>query len=567
MELLKHKKLNHLMAELNRKKPLLATNVTQELQMTLTVPAVVLAKQLTEFAPDLLKQKKVKVIVAGAAFNEAMNKSRCYYLLNTLLNTNIEWEIYLIGNEVAEVPPLHVIDVTKHYKNEPVTVHVRPLMLEEALAEIGKPDLLVLNHPGFESHYEDWFLSDDGIDKCLLAGVPIVGCSYGTDEIQIDSFYVDAFGLELKDKVNALYLDMSREPPRGIEVPQSIVEGANSGMMDWGRTIWSMTARGERVDQDGEKLGFIADMNTVRSSINMYLMASGTITMPYECYEQYVRWHDKRRIMRVYGQYSFDMTGGFIFDEETQQVMNNDVELDTTDFDMANLSIHDKLVMMTTVYQEYIAEFAEEGSEEGIELDEEMFEALGEMFGGSEVLKKMLDGDSGDGMQGIDINEMFGFQGNKELTEREEKIAELAHNKDVNALKDYSSDVLKDFTDETHKNLVHIAAEYDSVDLLKFAIESGVSLKEVDGDSYGVLDICSESPVSMSVLTYLLSNNLVPDLINRQDPRGFTAIHRAADSGSQEAFDLLKSHGADPSIAAISGLSASDVAKYAFSIQ
>ena len=156
MDLLKNKKLNHLVSELNRKKPYLAESINLKLQMALTVPAVLLAKQIKEYAPEVLDKEEVTVIVAGAAFNEIMNKCRSYYLLNTLLNTNIKWNIFLIGNETAAEQPPHYYNITKHYKDEPVSIELSTAMLGPALDMFGMPDVLELNHPGLESHYESW---------------------------------------------------------------------------------------------------------------------------------------------------------------------------------------------------------------------------------------------------------------------------------------------------------------------------------------------------------------------------------------------------------------------------
>lgn len=569
MNLLNHKKLNHLVSELNRKKPHLVGSLNLKQQMMLSVPAVLLAKQIKEFTPELLEQDEVTVIVAGAAFHETMNKCRSFYLLNSLLNTNITWKIYLIGNETASEQPPHNFEVTKHFAKEPVSIELSEAMLGPSLDRFGLPDILVMNHPGFESHYQDWLINDDGLNRCLKASVPIVGCSYGTDEIQIDSFYADAFGLTLKHTFNGLFLDMSPKSSLQMSVPESMLRGANSGMMDWGKTIWKIDPAIDGTVPNNEKLDYIRDMDIVRSAVNRYLMLSGTISEPYECYDQYIRWQDGRRILRVYANYSLDITNGLIFDEESNQVMNDDVELDCSDVpNMNNLTIHDKLVLMTQAFQNYVSDNLDDGGVDEIdalsESDMTEIESHNDLFSDSELVESMLGGLLGPEMEGVTVNDIFGFRDTKELSLEDEEITNLAHTRDVQALDKYPTDVLARFTDEDHKNLIHIAAAYDDLELLNFAMKRGVPMNAVDRDNYSVLDICCEAPTSLQVMKYLLENGLVKELVNRQDPRGFTAIYRAVDSGSKEAFDLLLEYGADPSVKAVNGFSAQYLADRIF---
>lgn len=546
MSLLSNKKLKHVIAALNRPMPVFSPSPKMEMQEILLAKVILLACQISKIAPEILdKEGTIKVLLSGTGFPENADRGEAYKLINKVLGTEKKWEIILTGNEINEGGFYYTgTELAANPLNDLVTVSRDEMLLSESIEKYGLPDILVLNHPGFEKFHQTWFAEGAGIRECLNQGVTVLGASYGDDEALTDEFYASAYGVKMSCmELNNLYLrnDVSAKIDDAM-----VIDAVNSGYCDWGRSIWKLESNG--LKDNPEKLELMDDIDFALSSIGHYLNSRGVMADPNHLFLHLMREVEGQKVVRIYSQYSLNLNERFIFDEEDGTIIQEDIEIDCSDFDIDRLEMaHNMVMLMVTVFRDYIKEEIESQLEQSQELPASMMELMEQMGVSPEEVESMMSGVSG----------AFGMTPNREMTDDEVKIMNAIGEERLDEVLGLPDETLMDFKDNLHRNVAHLAAVIDSVELLKKAKEIGIDLKERDGDLFSLLDICGERN-STNVAKFLIEEHLVDDLLDAQDTRGFTPSHRAASYGSKEVFEIFRESGANLTLKNIAGLTPLD---------
>ncbi|MGD1527042.1 hypothetical protein [Vibrio harveyi] len=353
MSLLSNKKIKHVIAALNRPIPVFSPSPKLQTQEILLAKVILLACQIQRLAPEVLNQESpIKILLAGTGFPENADQGEAYKLLNRVLDVDKEWEIILTGNEIDEGGFYQAgVSLTPNLSNDKVTVSRDKLLLSESLDKYGLPDLLVLNHPGFEKYHHSWFDVGAGIRESLDKGVVVLGASYGDDEALTDEFYASAHGVKMSCmELNHLYL----RNDVGDKITDSLLANAvNSGYCDWGRSIWRLEA--DSLEDNLDKLEMIEDIDFTLNSIGHYLHSNGIMQNSNHLFLHLMREVKGEKIIRIYSHYSLLLSELTIFDEENGAIIETDIEIDCSDFNIDRLDMaHNMVMLIVSVFRDYI---------------------------------------------------------------------------------------------------------------------------------------------------------------------------------------------------------------------
>tara|TARA_R110002050_G_scaffold277536_1_gene423248 strand:+ start:10071 stop:11024 length:954 start_codon:yes stop_codon:yes gene_type:complete len=203
---------------------------------------VTLAQQIQHFFPNLLinpKHGTVDIYIAGSAIFESVNYGDNYRALSLFL-PQIEFlnavHIHLIGPDI-EFESFDTEAVLDNSVGQNIKIFRSSKLLGEYIAQNGLPDLLTLNHPGFEATRPQYLVDDNGLVQCLENEIPIAGCSYSDDEAEIDQIEMKSQGVCLLNITdNPLLNDTS--------------EGSGIHMSDQAGQIWQLKKGNLKVDHE-----------------------------------------------------------------------------------------------------------------------------------------------------------------------------------------------------------------------------------------------------------------------------------------------------------------------------
>ncbi|WP_210498778.1 MSS51 C-terminal domain-containing protein [Vibrio crassostreae] len=537
---------------------------------------ILLSKQMKEFGSELLKQKEMTVLIAGCDWSETQLNGKAYEAINHLLDTDIKWNIVLIGNEaqseLANIASSHAT-LPKSFSDDRVTVTINSNILEEQISEFGTPDVLILNHAGFESFHKEWLELDDGIYECISEDVPVFGASYAVDESEIDDFCLRAYGYKIDEvKRNPLIVDRSQDVDLYQDAPEAAKNAIKDGMCNWGESIWVLKSNG--LEKDLERLELLEDMEEVLESVSMYLMHKGTITMPNEVFSQLVyRDDDNNLYVRVYGSYTYSFEKELIFDEETMLVADDDIEWDSIYVDMSKLETpFHSMCLATSIYQNNVKENIQQNSENQHEAFKSMLKKTGsldvlesvgikpETFMQSVVLLEAYVS-NGHNAEALGVTEAeikmaqsvveFVISSNDEQSDESEgdgekhsAVSQMITTERFDKLSELPSEDLQGFRGVNGWTLFHYAAALNSKELYDVALSAGVEITARDDDEYSFLDVSSEYQ-SLDIAKYALEQGAARPLISARDMFGRNCLLVATTRGATKHLELYKSYGAD----------------------
>ncbi|MDF4792351.1 hypothetical protein P3532_25825, partial [Vibrio parahaemolyticus] len=145
--------------------------------------------------------------------------------------------------------------------------------------------------------------------------------------------------------------DTSKKPI--FEVSQEVIDLVEQGYCNWAGTIWEMKPGTFKVNK--ERVDIIKDIDVALESIGKYLYYSGQISNPIAAFEKLMRTENGDRIIRIYSQYSLNIDKLYIFDEESKNIMEDDIEIDTSDFDLSCLeNSFNQTMLVCSVFRDYI---------------------------------------------------------------------------------------------------------------------------------------------------------------------------------------------------------------------
>ncbi|WP_318493433.1 ankyrin repeat domain-containing protein [Photobacterium leiognathi] len=558
MELLKNRKFNHLIREINRPIPVFSPAPKNNIQEQMLKAVVLLAKQLNAYIDITSIKGPIKVLIAGCDHSECRGID-CYKLLNKLLGTEREWDITLIGLETTNNDPTQKYKLTTKADDNRINTHLvsSPLSLSEYLNQNEYPDILVLNHPGFEEFFDSWLDNDTGIADCLKRNIPVIGASYGTDEYKIDDFHLQAFGMKITDhKIN----DLCLRPSLGDldDLPHKMRPIIASGICDWGRTIWQIESNG--LTKNKEKLDVLGDFEEISLSIGHYLLENNIITIPQEAAGEHLYKRNGDYFLRIYAQYTLDFKLRYIFDEESGQIVTRDIEIEVEPDENLFSDFHKIREIMINIYRTHIKpNLSTEEHHHDEHFDPYSTDDLHDM---NELLNKLTGGNvQGEKLQeimgamasGADINQMLGFQEKRSMSNSDKEVLNLVEENRIDELLLLPDDLLLAYEDEYRRNLAHLAAITNSLPILHHAISIGVPFDVRDTDDFSFLDTAVEYG-SLDVINESVSNGVARNILNSQNTRGCTALHQAVTRNNKAAYDLLIELGADDNLKNIVGM-------------
>jgi hypothetical protein len=206
MNLLNIGKWNDLLIKLNAHSLFKTSVPTRDAKLILAGP-VIAARQILKQAPHLLAKDNIRICVAGSDFSDTGNQGDLYRLLPTLLNKpELSIAVDFIGPDclMSVFPDDHTLKVPNDGK---VTTSFEAITLGSYLSKGTKPNVIIMNMPGFEKHADDWFDADNGVWQALTMGIPVLGSSYGNNEAELDKIIAISHGFNVDNiEDNALAL-------------------------------------------------------------------------------------------------------------------------------------------------------------------------------------------------------------------------------------------------------------------------------------------------------------------------------------------------------------------------
>ncbi len=535
-------------------------------QMEAFKAVILLAKQLQTYSQDLLASKKeINILMAGCDWSERFADSEPFYVLNELLSTDIKWNITFIGNELDDAQALNVINLFSMSPasiDRRVTITHKNILLDEAVPNPKEShyDLVILNHAGFESFYESWFATPT-IQQIVSSGTPILGASYGTDEIEIDNFYLKAFGLNIENyETNDLIVNHSQINDRdeamlarvGDVNKDSALKAKESGMMNWGQTIWKMAQH--QIDET-EAYKRHETINGIKWSLRLVGAAiieeqeiGDQLPPVLNVSDHMLVEHEGNKFVRFGGQFIWCEDTLDIIDAYTGRVVVDDVDVEFRYLNEATegTSLY-AMIKAASVFleaQTYI-DFDLESFEinDGIRSDELSVEQINDMTQDIEQMARELGLEDMDDLSNL-VDQFFNRE-KRVVTDKDKSLIELLNNGNVDAFLSQSDDVLTDFRNHQGGNLFHIAAKLNNAAIFNKAVELGIDPSERDDDSFNFFDTAAEHN-AMDVATHALDSNQITHVLNESNAFGNNGTDTAICRSNIELVKLYARHGGKP---------------------
>lgn len=497
------KKWSKLLSRIKATK-LFTQSVNNKSQSRYLVYPVTLIKSLETFVPDVLKKSELNIVIAGAgSFAERLNEGDAFHVLK-LFYPDITFNITMLNNEKT---PARTTSIRLHpiTTGKDVSVSVVRQDIQTFCSQLSVvPDAVFMFHPGFEEFKDSWF-TGAAINQLIEKNIPVIGSSYGADEATLDTYYLRTQNLDAKIVDNPFKLAERITPDATFD-----------SKMDCCGQIWLVT-KAEQYDADAIKkllsdrfellaLMFDEPAQAAMNSHNLYYKRNG---------KEYVH-----------------LPEGFSFSLSDWNIEHQgDVVMDDIEIDSEVISLKDEYIRKAPeLIGAYI--WAKYGEELGSKsFHSQMMEGLSSMIG--------MDDGMDDFMQTL-MGKPSRTMSKSEGEVMRKLTSYIMGKTDINDIIALGDDTLRDFRNEQHQSIMHLAAKYDSLELAKLSDDIGLSVTEPDGDGFLPLDICGEKN-SLLVAKWLVESKGVD--IHRKDGKGFNATFRARTYGGSDVFDYLISKG------------------------
>jgi len=182
-------------------------------QTALAMPATV-ARWIELFKPALKDKPNLHIVIAGAEWGpDCVDDGRWYQLIPLFLGTEIlKVKVTLLGPNCKQTTR---IGAPTGQRLKPLSTGSLgwPLIRDRAPVEVCEDtigtyardkglfsvDLVVLSHPGFETHAADW-LKQDELAVILTAGVPVAALAYDIAEYLHEIWILETFGYVVSNR-------------------------------------------------------------------------------------------------------------------------------------------------------------------------------------------------------------------------------------------------------------------------------------------------------------------------------------------------------------------------------
>lgn len=262
------------------------------------------------------------VAIAGAESIDAFSAGQNFRLLSMLLGIE-HLKIDLVGPEVNKAPPYIPSMTLKQHIGQNVQISIYEMTIGE-YAKRHRPNVIMLNHPGFEAHFNEWFTASE-IDYVFDLGIEILGTSYGHDESELDGYFLRAHGYIVSEPENNPYLIDRRKEASLHPLPGIGTEAALAGMMNWAGQVWRID---KKTRQDEELLSLLHDLLSYNDIHALHVPDPAALPLMFDMEDNLggswfvVRFHPEPIL--------YSREKAMIVSAEHQEVIAEDVDLDST---------------------------------------------------------------------------------------------------------------------------------------------------------------------------------------------------------------------------------------------
>lgn len=346
---------------------LFSSNLTNHQMTILLAPVCTLAFALGHFYKKTIKDG-FHIAVAGADSKETIAAGSTYRLLATLLGID-HIKVDLVGpevdNDIYNSPAL----MLRQGIGQNVNISIHKMTIG-AYAKENTPDVIMLNHPGFEAHFEEWFVPTE-LEFVVDREIPILGTSYANDEAELDAFFLQAYGFKASEPINNPYLMDHTKQPCDHEDMDFGSDAAKMGLFNWGGQVWCIEKKSKRDEDQIEFLKFYLQAN---SRLAGQLDDPSALPVIVDAEDQHGNDWVLIRMLPEPIFYSRDKS--MIVSGHSNQVIAEDIELDCTYLKPKHQkSYFQSLLISAIINRDYAAEI-DEFIEDEMEQFEDFFQSM-----------------------------------------------------------------------------------------------------------------------------------------------------------------------------------------------
>lgn len=211
---------------------------TRALEACMAVP-IAAARWIEEFHPEFKDKPELHLVVAGVERGpDLMNQGRWYQIIPTLLGRpTMKLTVSLVGPMAKTTTRLNLgtgsdpHDIPDGAPGVPSTIPIAktyPQSLGAFLAEHpDSVDLILLSHPGFESHAKEWLAAGE-VPEAVTRGIPVGCLAYSGFEYEHERWIVAQYGFSGTGR----FVDN----PLALQEPDALMQSA------FGSVIWELSS-------------------------------------------------------------------------------------------------------------------------------------------------------------------------------------------------------------------------------------------------------------------------------------------------------------------------------------
>lgn len=541
MMILNHMKWNKLLDAMKASNKF-AIPINNHGMTDILAPATTLAFAIAQYL-QLSEYDSLTICIAGAGQFDANNDGNHFKVLPELLGIK-SIHVDLVGLEVNQDKIYHEGKL-KASIGENVTTKIHAYSLQKYIETSKAPDVVMLNHPGFEKYAISWFSQDNAIEHCLNNNIPVLGCSYGLDEAEYDSAYAQSFGYKVSAPIdNPFHMSpcssMTRDQLNRLSIAKTLLSGA----MDWGRQVWKIegkTAKGA----DSElfevlELGTTAKSKMASETGEPNFLFDGFMGKTEDGKHDWVLIHFNPVLIYVVGL-------DIIVDEDGDVIMD-EIQLDASYLKKGEMNGFKATLIAGIILNDYSDEI------------EDLFEVLFEEDDSEEDDSEEQEIDLSaltETLQQMDRFVKSTLQKKEhQMTEVDICINTLIAEEKWEAISSFPPQQLRNWLNNYEQNLFHVAAKISRIELYDIAKANNVDILHRDYDGFSFIDVCAEKDQVPLLLKAISDYDLDLDAA---DALGNTAMHRADSYDTPNVAQALVDNGANKNPANIIGMTPADM--------
>ena len=539
------------------------------------------ARAITTLAPELMQRERLKILIAGAEFQDTTDDGQWYQLIPWLIGRRaMNVDVTLVGLQIddPEDIPLSEVDRFK----------VRPGLFKPAEkysqhfsdfldANDGHYDLICFFNPGFGGHPE-WY-QGDVLRRLMRVGDIVLGSSFGPTEVPDDMFMANLFGIEQIG--NTIENPFSLRSAPGItKIGQSIAD--MMGDTDWGQALWRIEMQSATISpyaslfvhgleildanmQSGKDHAGIDGMDSIQEKLKYVGVRT---TPPLE--NSLPGFPGGHRIILSFENHIIDAETGQFYNTDNGLYDGNIVPTDLlAAYPEEALEAQHPLPLVLwslAVWYQCVIQDEDVDDVQGAPYDEEsiddiiksmhsdpdiktsVMQSLGMLLGdeyGEDMVKQFTDG-------------IFGKEKRTVSSIEKPIINAYKHGDITRALALIASNPkLVDAMDESWVTGLYYAALTNNEGFTASLLKLGASFEHRDGEGWTPLMYAAYHNAT-SVMEPLLNAGADPDA---QSPMGFTPLHFAVSRGAVSAAMLLLEFSASVDLPCVAGYTVRDLAQ------